>query len=118
MGFSRFVVSALVLSLPAASFARSLTQHFAARSSLDVCATIDESSLSSVNLYLPGSYYQPCVDICLCISTLPAAIQSNSDLRSLASRYGESRVQSDLTLLVSFFLASFCSLEDANLTAC
>ena len=118
MGFSRLVVSALVLSLPAASVARSLTQHVAARSSLDVCATIDESSLSTVNLYLPGSYYEPCVDICLCISTLPAAIQSNSDLRSLATRYGESRVQSDLVLLVSFFFASFLSLEDANLTMC
>lgn len=58
MGFSRIlsslsVVSALVLSLPAASVARSLTQHVAARSSLDVCATIDESSFSYVDLYLP-----------------------------------------------------------------
>lgn len=108
MGFSRrllsslTVVSALFLSLPSISDARALRQHVESRSSLDVCATIDESTFSWVNLYLPGSYYQSCVNICLCISTLPTAIQTNSDLKRLANEYGEDKVKSDLTLLVSF----------------
>lgn len=113
------VVSALVLSLPAVSVARSLTQHVAARSSLDVCATIDERSFSYVDLYLPGSSYQGCIDICLCISTLPAAIQSRSDLRGLASKYGESRVQADLTLLINYAVnRQSCVYPDNSSPAC
>ena len=108
MGFSRrilsslTVVSALFLSLPAISDARALRQHVESRSSLDVCATIDESTFPWVNLYLPSYNYQSCVNICLCISTLPTAIQTNSDLERLAKEYGEDKVKSDLTLLVSF----------------
>ena len=99
------VVSTLFLSLSATSAARSLRQHVQARASLDVCATIDESTFSYVNLYLPDSDYRSCIDICLCISSLSAAIQSNNDLWRLAEKYGENVVKNDLTLLVSF--ASF-----------
>ncbi|KAF8258249.1 hypothetical protein EI94DRAFT_1623640 [Lactarius quietus] len=107
MGFSRLlssltVLSALLfLSLPAASDARSLRQRVVTRSSLDVCATIDESTFSYVELYIPGYHYQSCVNICLCISTLPAAIQSRAELETLAKEYGEDKVKTDLTLLIN-----------------
>jgi len=107
MGFSRLlssltVLSALLfLSLPAASDARSLRQRVVTRSSLDVCATIDESTFSYVELYIPGYHYQSCVNICLCISTLPTAIQSRAELETLAKEYGEDKVKTDLTLLIN-----------------
>ncbi|KAH9052847.1 hypothetical protein EDB87DRAFT_1569892 [Lactarius vividus] len=107
MGFVRrflssfAVVSALFLSLPAASAGRSLRQHVEPRASLDVCATIDENSLYSVGLYLPASAFESCINICLCISSLPAAIQANSDLRLLAKQHGVAVVRSDLALLIN-----------------
>jgi hypothetical protein len=93
------VVSALFLSLPTVSAARSLRQHVETRSSLDVCATIDEYSLASVGL---ADSYGGCIDICLCLSTLPTAIQANSELSILAKKYGEDQVRVDLAQLVSF----------------
>ncbi|KAH8986445.1 hypothetical protein EDB92DRAFT_1252262 [Lactarius akahatsu] len=107
MGFARrlfssfAVVSALFLSLPAASAGRTLRQHVEPRASLDVCATIDENALYSVGLYLPASAFKSCIDICLCISSLPAAIQANSDLRLLAKQHGVAVVRSDLALLIN-----------------
>ena len=105
MGFSRrlfIVVSALFLSLPVANATRSLRQYVGTRSSVDVCATIDERALASVHLTLPGSTYQSCINICLCLSTLATAIQTNSELRLLAEKYGEDNVRVDLAQLVSF----------------
>ena len=101
-----FVVSALFLSLPASSAARALRQHVEARASLDVCATIDQNALASVHLSLPHSSYESCLNICLCLSSLPAAIQTNSELWLLAKKYGEYQVRSDLALLVSFVAPS------------
>ncbi|KAI9457464.1 hypothetical protein BJY52DRAFT_1079307, partial [Lactarius psammicola] len=79
----------------------SLRQHVEPRAFLDVCATIDEHALASVNLALPGSAFQSCLNICLCISSLPTAIQANSNLRQLVKKYGESVVRSDLALLIN-----------------
>ena len=123
MGFARrllssfVVVSALFLSLPAAS-ARSLRQHVEPRAFLDVCATIDENSLASVHLALPHSAFQSCIDICLCISSLPTAIQANSNLRLLAKQHGEALVRSDLALLVSFTPPTEAAAPATHLHVC
>jgi hypothetical protein len=104
MQLSHRLFSALValstLSLPVFA-GRSLRQHVEPRALVDTCATITARDLISVRLSLPKFAYDGCLDICLCLSTLPAAIHSNADLHQLVSTYGEDLVQKDLTLLVS-----------------
>lgn len=97
-------LSALSFTLPAvASPGRSLRQHAERRATLDVCATVDASLLAWVNLILPPSSYDGCLDICLCISALPVAVETNDQLRVLANTYGRNTVIQDLTTLVSLW---------------
>jgi hypothetical protein len=104
MQLSHRLFSALValstLSLPVFA-GRSLRQHVEPRALVDSCATITARDLISVKLSLPKFAYDGCLDICLCLSTLPLAIHSNADLHQLVSTYGEDLVKKDLTLLVS-----------------
>jgi hypothetical protein len=104
-------VAALVLSfsLPSvASPGRSLHQHVERRATIDICATIDASSLGSVPLNLPASNYEICIDICLCLSTLPVSIRTIDELGVLVETYGENSVSQDLRILVG--LLRFTSL--------
>jgi hypothetical protein len=108
MSFTYRLLSALVValvlsfSLPAvASPGRSLHQHVERRATIDTCATIDSSSLGSVPLNLPPSNYESCIDICLCLSTLPVSIRTIDELGILVETYGENSVSQDLGILVS-----------------
>ncbi|KAI0248054.1 hypothetical protein BJV78DRAFT_1240659 [Lactifluus subvellereus] len=101
---SAFVaVSTLSFSLPAvASPGRSLRQHAERRATLDVCATVDASLLTWIDLVLPPSSYEGCLDICLCLSALPVAVETNDELRLLAKTYGKIVVMQDLATLINY----------------
>ncbi|KAH9958130.1 hypothetical protein BC827DRAFT_1136777 [Russula dissimulans] len=114
--FALFAVSALSLPVWAD---HSLRQHVEPRALIDVCATITSEDLASVDLVLPQSSYYGCIDICICLSSLSATINTNTDLQLLVKTYGENPVKADLSSLITGCANSQrCRYPDHSEPAC
>ncbi|KAI0041585.1 hypothetical protein FA95DRAFT_1501257 [Auriscalpium vulgare] len=85
----------------AARRSRPLRQHVEPRALLDVCLFLDADALVNSGLLGIPAQILAGLDICLCLSALPLAIQANVNLRLLAAILGDTELLAILTALIN-----------------